>query len=113
MSEKRDDVRGTGGPGVAKVEPLTAFERLEQAIENLRAVGKRREAIDAVLCAFDAWKVARAAEPAAPQADELEALTAAMAQAIRSGIDRGESAKVGVDRIAAALQRAVDRALPL
>lgn len=41
----------------------TAFERLEAAMENLRTVGKRREAIDGVLTAFDEWKVAREAEP--------------------------------------------------
>jgi hypothetical protein len=47
-----------------------AFERLEQAIGYLRrsAHGGGPETLDAVnvtLCAFDAWKVAREAEPAA------------------------------------------------
>lgn len=65
------------GPGVAKVEPLTAFERLEAEVERLRGWPDVR----GIVAAFDAWKVAREAEPPDPDQERTPApLTEAEAQ---------------------------------
>lgn len=89
-------------PGVAKVEPLTAFERLEAEIERMRTGHSRPLAL---LEAFDAWKVAREAEPDRERtpAPLTEAEAAAWAaRLITEGSIAAQSAKVARALLAAA-----------